>query len=104
MLASASQQGCPGSNLTSGAHWSVTQGLIPVKPGADWGLTRGGARCQWPRGLVRASLALIKRATSAVAGVSPAATKTTAERFGKTLRGSILSAVCGYGLLAFLRI
>ena len=71
--------GLPGSNLTCGGHTSVTQELIPVKPSADWGLTRGGAHSQWPRGLVRASLALIKRATSAVAGVSPATTQNAAE-------------------------
>ena len=52
----------------------MTQDLIPVKPSTDWGLTRGGAHSQWPRGLIRASLVLIKRATSAVAGVLPAAT------------------------------
>ena len=79
MLASASQQGCPGSNLTSGAHWSVTQGLIPVKPSADWGLTRGGAHCQWPRGLISASLVANDSATSLATGVRPAATRNAAE-------------------------
>ena len=52
----------------------MTQELIPVKPSADWGLTRGGAHCQWLWGCLVWSLVLIKRATSAVVGVSPTAT------------------------------
>ena len=78
-MTSAGQLGRPESNLTCGGHTSVTQELIPVKPSANWGLTRGGAHSQWPRGLVRASLVLIRRATAAVAGVSPAATRNAAE-------------------------
>ena len=52
----------------------MTQELIPVKPNADWGLTRGGAHCQWLWVYLLGPFSLIKRATSAVAGVSPAAT------------------------------
>ena len=57
----------------------VTQDLIPVKPSADWGLTRGGAHSQWPRGLVSASLVANDSATSLATGVRPAATRNAAE-------------------------
>ena len=67
---------------------SKSTGLPRVKPnvwgphvsdtGANPALTRAlthyGAHCQWLWGVFRASLVLIRRATSAVAGVSPAAT------------------------------
>ena len=78
MLASASQQGCPGSNLTCGGHTSVTQELITVKPNADWGLTRGGARCQWPRGLISVGGLAANDAHVIIAGLTPAATKMAA--------------------------
>ena len=67
------------SNLTCGVHTSVTQDLIPVKPNADWGLTRGGAHSQWPRGLVSVSLVANDSATSLATGVRPAATRNAAE-------------------------
>ena len=57
----------------------MTQDLIPVKPSADWGLTRGGAHSQWPRGLVSASLVANDSATSLATGVRPAATRNTAD-------------------------
>ena len=57
----------------------MTQELIPVKPSADWGLTRGGAHSQWPRGLVSASLVANDSATSLATGVRPAATRNAAE-------------------------
>ena len=40
----------------------MTQELIPVKPSADWGLTRGGAHCQWLWGCLAWSLVLTKSA------------------------------------------
>ena len=58
----------------------MTQELIPVKPIADWGLTRGGARCKWPRGLVSVwggGLAA-NDAHVIIAGLTPAATKMAA--------------------------
>ena len=57
----------------------MTQDLIPVKPSADWGLTRGGAHSQWPRGLVSASLVANDSAKSLATGVRPAATRNAAE-------------------------
>ena len=57
----------------------MTQELIPVKPSADWGLTRGGAHSQWPRGLVSASLVANDSATSLATGVRPAATRNAAD-------------------------
>ena len=57
----------------------MTQDLIPVKPSADWGLTRGGAHSQWPRGLVSASLVANDSATSLATGVRPAATRNAAD-------------------------
>ena len=41
---------------------SVSQELIPVKPNADWGLTRGGAHCQWLWGCLAWSFVLTKSA------------------------------------------
>ena len=57
----------------------MTQDLIPVKPSTDWGLNRGGAHCQWPRGLVSASLVANDNATSLATGVRPAATRDAAD-------------------------
>ena len=61
-MTSAGSTGLARSNLTCGGHTSVTQELIPVKPSADWGLTRGGAHCQWLWGCLAWSLVLTKSA------------------------------------------
>ena len=56
----------------------MTQELIPVKPSADWGLTRGGAHCQWLWGCLAWSLVLTKSAPRQL--VTPATTATARPR------------------------
>ena len=56
----------------------MTQELIPVKPSADWGLTRGGAHCQWLWGCLAWSLGLTKTAPRQL--VTPATMATAGPR------------------------
>ena len=70
MLTSAGQRAVQVKPDVWGPHVSDTG----ANPALTRALTHYGAHCQWLWGVFRASLVLIRRATSAVAGVSPAAT------------------------------